>query len=115
MVLVVHGARETTVPLAALDTKPLSLDPANLPEYALRTTLRMLAAIVWSLIFTFVYVHLAKGLSTRMMDWLWLALVLAGSAYAAWRIVEYVRATLSFSDVMAAAGVGLVTLLRVIS
>ena len=59
MVLVVHGARETTVPLAALDTKPLSLDPANLPEYALRTTLRMLAAIVCSLIFTFVYASLA--------------------------------------------------------
>jgi NitT/TauT family transport system permease protein len=349
MVLVVHGARETTVPLTALDTKPLSLDPANLPEYALRTTLRMLAAIVCSLIFTFVYaslaaksrraeivlipildilqsvpilgfltftvvffmglfpgevlgaelasvfaiftsqawnmtfsmyqslrnvpkdleeaaasfhlsiwqrfwqldvpfatpglvwntmmsmsggwffvvaseaitvgdttvtlpgigsyvalaikeqnllavglavltmlviilaydqllfrpivawadkfrfeqtasdsapaswlldmfrrtralralshaaagvltraaamrlplprlpaVHLAKGLSTRMMDWLWLALVLAGTAYAGWRIIEYVGATLSFSDVTAAAGVGLITLLRVI-
>ena len=59
MVLVVHGLRETTVPLTALDTKPLSLDPANLPEYALRTTLRMLAAIVCSLIFTFVYASLA--------------------------------------------------------
>jgi NitT/TauT family transport system permease protein len=41
----VHGARETTVPLAALDTKPLSLDPANLPEYALRTTLRIYAPL----------------------------------------------------------------------
>jgi NitT/TauT family transport system permease protein len=49
------------VPLAALDTKPLSLDPANLPEYALRTTLRMLAAIVCSLIFTFVYAPLAAN------------------------------------------------------
>jgi hypothetical protein len=46
MVLVVHGARETTVSLTALDTTPASLDPANLPEYALRTTLRMLTAIV---------------------------------------------------------------------
>jgi hypothetical protein len=59
-------------------------------------------------------VHPAKGLSTRMMDWLWLALVLAGTAYAGWRIIEYVGATLSFSDVTAAAGVGLITLLRVI-
>ena len=58
-VLVVHGARETTVPLTTLDTTPISLDPANLPEYALRTTLRMLAAIVCSLIFTFVYATLA--------------------------------------------------------
>jgi NitT/TauT family transport system permease protein len=45
---------------------------------------------------------------------LWLALVLAGTGYAGWRIIEYVRATLSLSDVTIAAGVGLITLLRVV-
>jgi NitT/TauT family transport system permease protein len=58
--------------------------------------------------------HLMQGLSTRTIDRLWLGLVLAGTAYAGWRIVKYVRATLSFSDVTAAAGVGLITLLRVV-
>ena len=59
MVLVVYGAHEANAPLAALDVAPMTLDPWQLPEYALRTTLRMLAAIVWSLIFTFIYATLA--------------------------------------------------------
>jgi NitT/TauT family transport system permease protein len=42
------------LPLANLHTAPVVLDPARLPEYALRTTLRMFAAIDASLIFTFV-------------------------------------------------------------
>ncbi len=59
IVLFAYGARVTTVPLSALDVAPLSLDPANLPIYALRTILRMLLAIVFSLAFTFVYAALA--------------------------------------------------------
>ncbi len=59
LVLFVYGARETTVPMTTLDLTPVSLDPANLPEYALRTILRMLAAIAFSLLFTFVYATLA--------------------------------------------------------
>ncbi|MBN9234100.1 MULTISPECIES: ABC transporter permease [Phyllobacteriaceae] len=55
IVLIAYGAEVTTAPLSTLDTTPLSLDPANLPVYALRTTLRMLLAIVLSLIFTFIY------------------------------------------------------------
>ena len=42
MVLIVYGGQQTALPLSALDTAPVSLDPANLPVYALRTTLRML-------------------------------------------------------------------------
>ena len=49
------GAREMTAPLAAPQTIALSLDPAYLPGYALRTTLRMLAAMAASLLFTFTY------------------------------------------------------------
>jgi NitT/TauT family transport system permease protein len=59
MVLIVYGGEQTTLPLSALDTTPVSLDPANLPLYALRTTMRMLLAIVCSIIFTFVYAALA--------------------------------------------------------
>jgi NitT/TauT family transport system permease protein len=59
MVLIVYGGEQTTAPLSTLDVSPVSLDPANLPAYALRTTLRMLLAIVCSIIFTFVYAALA--------------------------------------------------------
>ena len=59
MVLIVYGGEQTTLPLSTLDTTPVSLDPANLPLYALRTTMRMLLAIICSTIFTFIYAALA--------------------------------------------------------
>ncbi|MFJ2712606.1 ABC transporter permease [Pseudomonas sp. NPDC087346] len=52
-------ARETWAPIATLQSEVVSLDPANLPEYAMRTTLRMLAAMVAALIFTLLYGTLA--------------------------------------------------------
>ena len=58
-VLVVHGAQQMNLPVTALHTSPVVLDPARLPEYALRSTLRMFAAIFASLIFTFVVATLA--------------------------------------------------------
>jgi NitT/TauT family transport system permease protein len=58
-VLIAHGAHEMTAPAARLASEPITLDPANLPEYALRTTLRMFAAIIVSLLFTFVVATLA--------------------------------------------------------
>ena len=58
-VALAHGAREMEAPLANLELAPVSLDPAKLPEYALRTTLRMFAAIAASLAFTFVVATLA--------------------------------------------------------
>jgi NitT/TauT family transport system permease protein len=59
LVLIVYGGMQTTAPLSALDVAPVTLDPANLPVYALRTTMRMLLAIVCSIIFTFIYAALA--------------------------------------------------------
>src|SRR3977135_1657214 len=59
MVLIVYGGEQTVAPLSTLDVAPVSLDPANLPLYALRTTMRMLLAIVCSIIFTFIYAALA--------------------------------------------------------
>ncbi len=51
-----HGI---SAPLPALNESPISLDYWQLPYYALRTTLRMFAALVASLIFTFTYATLA--------------------------------------------------------
>ena len=59
LALTVIGGKQMSAPLAILDTAAVTLDPANLPEYALRTTLRMLAALVASLVFTLVYGTLA--------------------------------------------------------
>jgi NitT/TauT family transport system permease protein len=54
-----EASKLLTQPLAILTTQPLSLDPSQLPEYALRTALRMLIAMVVSLGFTFTYATLA--------------------------------------------------------
>src|SRR4030081_2766771 len=59
MVLIVYGGEQTTLPLSALNVTPVSLDPGNLPVYALRTTMRMLLAIACSIVFTFFYAALA--------------------------------------------------------
>jgi NitT/TauT family transport system permease protein len=54
-----EASRNLFAPLAELQRQPPSLDPSNLPEYAARTTLRMLIAMVLSLVFTFTYATLA--------------------------------------------------------
>ena len=56
-----HGAHETFAPLKSLAAQPISLDPRRLPEYALRTSLRMVAGMVASLVFTFGYAALRGG------------------------------------------------------
>ena len=59
MVFLAEASRHLLAPLTDLQLTPISLDPANLPEYAARTTLRMLAALALSLVFTFTYATLA--------------------------------------------------------
>jgi NitT/TauT family transport system permease protein len=54
-----EASRHLLQPLTELQRTPVSLDPANLPEYAARTTLRMLIAMLASLFFTFTYATLA--------------------------------------------------------
>jgi len=49
------AAHQMALPIAAPQAVGLSLDPGHLPGYALRTTLRMLVAMVASLLFTFTY------------------------------------------------------------
>jgi NitT/TauT family transport system permease protein len=58
LALIGYGGRETLQPLAAAQA-PISLDPGALPHYALRTTMRMLAAMAASLLFTFGFGALA--------------------------------------------------------
>jgi NitT/TauT family transport system permease protein len=59
LVFLGEASRHLFEPLTALQQQPISLDPRNLPEYAARTTLRMLIAMVLSLLFTFTYATLA--------------------------------------------------------
>jgi len=59
LVFLAEASRHLLEPLAELQRQPVSLDPANLPEYAARTTLRMFIAMALSLLFTFTYATLA--------------------------------------------------------
>jgi NitT/TauT family transport system permease protein len=52
---VAHVARGTLVPINGPAATTISLDPSALPAYAVRTTLRMFAALLASLLFTFTY------------------------------------------------------------
>ena len=54
-----EASRNLLQPMAELQRTPLSLEPTHLPEYAARTTLRMLLALGLSLVFTFTYATLA--------------------------------------------------------
>ncbi|WP_117144233.1 ABC transporter permease [Pseudomonas coronafaciens] len=57
--LLLYGAGQMLQPIDVLTSSPVSLDPARLPEYAWRTTLRMFIALAASLVFTFVVATLA--------------------------------------------------------
>jgi len=55
LIYVASVARGTVGPIDAPEATAISLDPANLPAYAVRTTLRMFAALAFSLLFTLTY------------------------------------------------------------
>ncbi len=57
--LLAAGSQGVMGSLKELNATPISLDPRHLPGYAARTTLRMLVALVFSLLFTFGYATLA--------------------------------------------------------
>jgi NitT/TauT family transport system permease protein len=59
IVLLGSGVQQMFGPLSAARAPEISLAPSALPNYALRTTLRMLAALVASLLFTLIYGTLA--------------------------------------------------------
>lgn len=57
--LFVVAGQQMRAPLVTLDVTPISLDPGQLPGYALRSTVRMLVAMALSLLFTLVVGTLA--------------------------------------------------------
>jgi NitT/TauT family transport system permease protein len=57
--LVFHAAEGAVEPLSRLHLEPVKLDPVYLPYYALRTVLRMFAALIASTLFTLVFATLA--------------------------------------------------------
>lgn len=59
IVLLGWGVREMSLPYQIGQALPISLDPSNLPYYALRSVLRMLIALAFSLGFTFIFGTLA--------------------------------------------------------
>lgn len=59
LIFFAEAGRGLTLPLETLQSAPVTLDPWNLPEYAARTSLRMLTALLLSLVFTFTYATLA--------------------------------------------------------
>jgi NitT/TauT family transport system permease protein len=64
LILLGAGARQMVAPFAVAHQPAISLSPAALPFYALRTVIRMLAALLLSLIFSLTYATLA-GKSRR--------------------------------------------------
>jgi NitT/TauT family transport system permease protein len=50
-----EGSRGVLAPLTTLEVSPVSLAPTHLPEYAARTTIRMMVALALSLGFTLTY------------------------------------------------------------
>jgi len=54
-----EAAHGLTTSLAKLESTPISLDPVSLIGYSARTALRMLIAMLASLVFTFTYATLA--------------------------------------------------------
>ncbi|MDR3496055.1 MAG: ABC transporter permease subunit [Ancalomicrobiaceae bacterium] len=68
LVGIVSGSNGVAVPLPRPEAPIVDLDYWNLPYYALRTTLRMFAALAASLVFTFVYASLcAKSRRAEMV------------------------------------------------
>jgi NitT/TauT family transport system permease protein len=58
-VVIAHGGAQFERPLSALQASPVQLELARLPGYAALTTLRMFAALLASLVFTFTVATLA--------------------------------------------------------
>ena len=55
ILLLAWNAKQMTAPYHLGEAIPISLDPHHLPGYALRTVSRMLIAMVFSLLFTFIF------------------------------------------------------------
>ena len=59
VILLGTGARQVLAPFVPAHPTPISLSPTALPLYTLHTVLRMVTAMLASLLFTFTYATLA--------------------------------------------------------
>jgi NitT/TauT family transport system permease protein len=59
IVLIAWASRQMSVPYHPGEALPISLDPRELPQYGLRTVLRMVAALIASLVFSLGYAAIA--------------------------------------------------------
>src|SRR5271166_2611707 len=59
VILLGSGAKQIVAPFGLTNPNSIALSPLSLPGYALRTTMRMLAAMLASLVFTFIYATVA--------------------------------------------------------
>jgi NitT/TauT family transport system permease protein len=59
IVLIAWASRQMSVPYHPGEALPISLDPLDLPQYGLRTVLRMVAALIASLVFSLGYAAIA--------------------------------------------------------
>ncbi len=59
VVFLALGSSQMSIPYTPGESIPLSLNPVYLPFYALRTVVRMVSALIFSLLFTFTYATLA--------------------------------------------------------
>ena len=59
LIAVTHAASHTMAPLSVPEEVAIHLEPSYLPGYALRTVMRMFAALACSLLFTFTYATFA--------------------------------------------------------
>lgn len=59
LLFVAWGTGQMVAPISKLEQSAISLDPHNLPGYALRTTLRLFIAVLFSLVFSLIYAALA--------------------------------------------------------
>jgi NitT/TauT family transport system permease protein len=57
--LIAWASRQMSIPYYPGEALPISLDPSHLPEYGLRTVLRMVAALIASLVFSLAYAAIA--------------------------------------------------------
>jgi len=59
IILIAWASRQMSLPYHPGEALPISLDPRDLPQYGLRTVLRMVAALIASLVFSLAYAAIA--------------------------------------------------------
>lgn len=71
LLLLAYGSAQMARPYHLGETLAISLDPSYLPYYLLRTSLRMLAALCCSLLFSFAFAAIAARYRTAEKIDLW--------------------------------------------